>query len=123
MKEQAGADADQLYNAACAYALCAGDGGRVSAGTSRGADATPLARKCAEEALALLRQAVAKGYADAAHMNADTDLETLRNRADFQKLLKELEAKQALAKSTSTSPKRPAATGANGPASEKGKRP
>jgi hypothetical protein len=93
LKELAGDNPDQLYNAACDYALCAGELGRVSAGSKpRGADAA-LAEKCAEEALALLKQAVAKGgFKYAAYMKSDKDLDALRDRADFQKLLAELEA-------------------------------
>jgi hypothetical protein len=41
----------------------------------------------------LLREAVAKGFKDAAHMKQDSDLAPLRQRPDFQKLLKELEEK------------------------------
>jgi len=47
----------------------------------------------AARAVELLRQAVAKGYKDAAHMKKDTDLDPLRSHPEFQKLLKELEAK------------------------------
>jgi hypothetical protein len=39
-----------------------------------------------------LRQAVAKGYKDAAHLKKDPDLDPLRGRGDFQKLLAEVEA-------------------------------
>jgi tetratricopeptide (TPR) repeat protein/tRNA A-37 threonylcarbamoyl transferase component Bud32 len=45
-----------------------------------------------DEAMRLVREAVSKGYKDAAHMQRDTDLAPLRPREDFQKLLKELEA-------------------------------
>jgi hypothetical protein len=38
-----------------------------------------------------LRQALAKGYQDAAHMQKDTDLDPLRGRDDFRKLLAELD--------------------------------
>jgi serine/threonine-protein kinase len=44
-----------------------------------------------ERAMALLRQAVAKGYRDAAHLKRDKDLDPIRSRPDFQKLLAELE--------------------------------
>jgi len=47
----------------------------------------------ADQAMAMLRDAVAKGFKDAAHMKKDTDLDPLRQREDFQKLLAELEAK------------------------------
>jgi hypothetical protein len=39
-------------------------------------------------------RASSKGYKDAAHMKQDTDLDPLRERDDFQKLLAELEAKK-----------------------------
>ena len=38
-------------------------------------------------------QAVQNGYNDGAHMKKDPDLDSLRAREDFQKLLQELEAK------------------------------
>jgi hypothetical protein len=72
--------ASEVYDAACAFALC-----------------VPLAdkEKAREElgvkAMALLRQAVAKGYTDAAHVKSNTDLDALRQRDDFQKLMAELE--------------------------------
>jgi hypothetical protein len=42
----------------------------------------------------LLRDAVGKGFTDVAHMKKDTDLDPLRQRQDFQKLIAEVEAKQ-----------------------------
>jgi tetratricopeptide (TPR) repeat protein len=70
--------AGDLYNAACAFALC-----------------VPLADKDQDKlsarAMELLRQAVAKGYKNAAHMKKDADLNALRQRDDFQKLLAELD--------------------------------
>jgi tetratricopeptide (TPR) repeat protein len=87
MKQLAGDKPDQLYNAACLYALCAG-----ANGTSP--EASRLAKECAHEALTLLKQAVAKGYGDAAHMKENQDLAALRQRADFQKLLADLEGKK-----------------------------
>ena len=47
----------------------------------------------ADGAMATLRRAVAAGYSDVAHMRTDTDLDALRQRDDFQKLIKDLEAK------------------------------
>jgi hypothetical protein len=41
----------------------------------------------------LLRDAVSKGWTDVAHMKNDTDLDPLRQRADFQKLIAELEGR------------------------------
>jgi hypothetical protein len=40
--------------------------------------------------MALLREAVKQGFTDAAYMKKDPDLDSLRGRADFQKLLAEL---------------------------------
>jgi serine/threonine-protein kinase len=46
----------------------------------------------AARAVELLRQAVAKGYKDIDHLKKDPDLDPLRGRDDFKKLLAELEA-------------------------------
>jgi hypothetical protein len=43
-----------------------------------------------DRAMALLHKAVQAGYKDAARMKADTDLDALRERDDFKKLLAEL---------------------------------
>ena len=40
-----------------------------------------------------LRKAVSAGYKNAAHMKKDTDLDSLRDRDDFKKLMADLEAK------------------------------
>jgi serine/threonine-protein kinase len=50
-----------------------------------------LAQKYADRAMTLLRQAVRQGYRDAAHLKKEPSLDSLRGRADFQKLLQELE--------------------------------
>jgi tetratricopeptide (TPR) repeat protein len=44
-----------------------------------------------DEAMTMLRGAIAKGYKNAAGMKRDTHLNSLRQREDFQKLLSELE--------------------------------
>jgi tetratricopeptide (TPR) repeat protein len=66
-----------LYNFACIYAV---------------ASAKDQARQdeYARRAMDLLRQAVQAGYQDVAHLQQDPDLDPLRPRADFQKLLTEL---------------------------------
>jgi hypothetical protein len=46
-----------------------------------------------DAALKLLRAAVSKGYKDVAHMKKDTDVDRLRQRDGFQKLVAELEGK------------------------------
>jgi serine/threonine protein kinase/tetratricopeptide (TPR) repeat protein len=51
-----------------------------------------LARGYSDQALALLRQAVTRGFKDAARMKKDPDFEPLRDREEFRKLLASLEA-------------------------------
>lgn len=80
--ESAKASAQDLYNAAGVYALSA----RFAATD------VPLAESYASRAVVQLRQALARGYKDLAHLKKDSALDALRARADFQKLLKELES-------------------------------
>jgi hypothetical protein len=47
----------------------------------------------ADRAIELLKQAVAAGWNDVEQTKQDTDLDPLRARGDFKKLLVELEAK------------------------------
>jgi tetratricopeptide (TPR) repeat protein len=76
-------DAISLYNAACMRA--------VTAAVLRAADRFPTGDKQADaeadRAMAWLKQAVAAGYKDAAHIKQDKDLDALRDRADFTKLV------------------------------------
>jgi hypothetical protein len=44
-----------------------------------------------DAAMKLLRDAVSKGYKDVAHLKKDADLDPLRQRDDFRKLVAELE--------------------------------
>jgi hypothetical protein len=48
------------------------------------------ARGYADRAVALLREAVAQGYRDAAALHKDARLDALRSRDDFRRLLAEL---------------------------------
>jgi hypothetical protein len=50
-----------------------------------------VARSYGDRAMEVLRQALAKGYQDGAQLKKDTDLDPLRGRDDFQKLLAELD--------------------------------
>jgi eukaryotic-like serine/threonine-protein kinase len=52
-----------------------------------------LARGYADRALALLRQAVAHGYQDVARLREDPNLQPVRAREEFRKLLDEMEGK------------------------------
>src|SRR5262245_61766931 len=77
------ADADSLFNAARMRA--------VTAAVLRKADKTPEGSKQAEaeadRAMAWLKQAVAAGYKNAAHLKQNMGLDALRDRADFTKLV------------------------------------
>jgi hypothetical protein len=59
-----------------------------------------------DAAMKLLGDAVSKGYKDAAHMKKDTDLDPLRQRPDFQKLIAELEKAAAQGKSKVNRPEK-----------------
>jgi serine/threonine protein kinase/tetratricopeptide (TPR) repeat protein len=85
-------DAGELYNSACHRAICAAVI-REDPKTPQ-ADAPRLAKEQAELAMAWLHKAVAAGFADAAHMKKDEDIDALRGREDFQKLLADLLAKK-----------------------------
>jgi hypothetical protein len=85
-------DADGLYNAARNRSVCAAV--IMAAPNTSGEDARRLAREQADLAMAWLHKAVAAGYKNSEHMKRDTDLDALREREDFKKLLAELEAKQ-----------------------------
>jgi hypothetical protein len=81
-------DAGSLYNAACCRAVTASMQAKA-----KDPDAARLAKEDADKAMAWLTKAVAAGYKDAAHMRKVADLDVLRERADFKKLLAELEKK------------------------------
>jgi serine/threonine protein kinase/tetratricopeptide (TPR) repeat protein len=89
MKELARDKPDQLYKAACAYALCAA----AAKDAKKPIAKTPDPEELVKEALALLKQAIAKGHKDAGHMRKNKDLDALRDREDFKELLTELEAR------------------------------
>jgi tetratricopeptide (TPR) repeat protein len=76
------------YGLACYHALLAGVAAEPGSGMTTAED-----RDAADRVMAALRRAVAGGLCNVAHMRADTDLDALRSRPDFQQLLKELEAK------------------------------
>src|SRR5262249_47169136 len=72
------------YNAACMLCSCA----TLADKDNQFADARrrELAQRYVDRALALLRQAIALGFKDAAHLKEDPDLEPLRAREEFGKL-------------------------------------
>ena len=79
-------NAGSLYNAASLRAVTAAVQAKNSA-----ADAARLAKEDADRAMQWLHKAVEAGYKDLANMKKDTDLDPLREREDFKKLLAELE--------------------------------
>jgi hypothetical protein len=71
-----------FYDTACVYALSA----------AAAKHDAKLSNEYAARALELLREAVAQGYKDVAHIKKDKDLDPLRDRDDFKKLMAQLEA-------------------------------
>ena len=74
--------AGQWYDFACVYSLAS-------------AKTADKKREYADRAMELLQKAVSAGWNKAEHTAKDTDLEPLRNREDFKKLLADLEKKPA----------------------------
>jgi tetratricopeptide (TPR) repeat protein len=72
--------AGQWYDFACVYALASGK-------------VADKKQEYADRAMQLLHQAVKAGWKDAAHMMKDVDLDALRGRDDFKKLIGELAKK------------------------------
>jgi len=70
-----------MYNVACIHALMVSDS----------KDKT----KEADLAMSMLQQAVDAGFRDVEMIKKDSDLDALRDRPDFKKLLNQLEAKAA----------------------------
>jgi serine/threonine protein kinase/tetratricopeptide (TPR) repeat protein len=79
-----------VYNAACIWARCADLAGRDPRLSE--AQRQERAKAPGDRAMAALRQVVQNGYEDVAHMKKDSDLDALRPRSDFQRLLAEMEA-------------------------------
>jgi tetratricopeptide (TPR) repeat protein len=80
-------DAESLYDAARFRAVAAAVQAKDPA-----ADAARLAKEDADRAMAWLTKAVAAGYTDRAQLEMDPDLDCLRERDDFKKLLEALPA-------------------------------
>jgi tetratricopeptide (TPR) repeat protein len=77
------------YDAACALALCLATVEKIAKAGEQ--ERNRQVHSYGGRAVALLREAVARGYKDAGHMRQDEDLAALRDRPDFRKLLTELE--------------------------------
>jgi tetratricopeptide (TPR) repeat protein len=79
-------DADSLFNAARMRAVTA-----AVIRADKSSEGGKQADAEADRAMAWLKQAVAAGYKNAAHLKQDKDLDALRDRADFTKLVTMLE--------------------------------
>ena len=88
LRELGTATADQLYSAACVYSLCAAaikpDPDALTAESRRAGTAR---QQHIADALATLREAIADGWKDFAHMQKDPDLTPLRDLPEFKALL------------------------------------
>jgi tetratricopeptide (TPR) repeat protein len=83
-------DALSLYSAACFRAVTAA----VLHATDESDEAARGAAAEADRAMNWLAQAVAAGFTDVARLDQDKDLDPLRDREDFKKLLADLQAKK-----------------------------
>jgi tetratricopeptide (TPR) repeat protein len=91
--EYASWNADQLYDFACVYAVAS----------------IKIAEKKQEygdRAMELLLKAVKAGYKNAAHIVKDSDIDPLRGREDFKRLIVELETKSPPIKKPSPPPEK-----------------
>jgi tetratricopeptide (TPR) repeat protein len=91
--EKSGNSAGATYDAACYLALCvplAEKDGKLPEAKRK-----ELAQKYAERAVALLRQAIDKGWANAEWMKQDKDLDPIRDRDDFKQCVADLNKKLA----------------------------
>jgi tetratricopeptide (TPR) repeat protein len=79
------------YDAACSLSQCI----RIVARHDRldAKQRQEAAEFYGDAAMKLLREAVSKGYKDVPHMKQDSDLDPMRPREDFRKLIAELEGK------------------------------
>jgi eukaryotic-like serine/threonine-protein kinase len=80
--------AKDTYNAACFLSRCVPLAEKDSRLTE--SERRTQAQNYGDRAITVLRQAVATGYKDGQHMAKDDDLAPLRERPDFQQLLKEV---------------------------------
>jgi tetratricopeptide (TPR) repeat protein len=91
------ASAGLLYDTGCVYALCVAAVQKDA--QTAAAEREKLAEDYARRAIALLRRAVQAGFNDLKHLKTgDPDLESLRSREDFQKLVAELEKSEKVNK-------------------------
>jgi tetratricopeptide (TPR) repeat protein len=83
--------AEDCYNAACYLSRCVPLAEKDASLLQP--ERKELARRYSDQAMDSLRQAVKAGWKDAPLIRKDTDLDPLRGREDFRKLVEELEKK------------------------------
>jgi tetratricopeptide (TPR) repeat protein len=79
---------NHLYETACGHAALAGLAGRPGSGVS-----AAEGEKAAERAMECLGRTVAKGYRNTNQIRIESAFDSIRGRADFQKLIAELNPK------------------------------
>ena len=75
------------------------------------ADRTRLKARYADQAMDYLRVALSRGYGNPGVLRGDSDLDPLRSRDDFRKLLDNLEAQQKVSGTTGETATEPNAAG------------
>jgi serine/threonine protein kinase/tetratricopeptide (TPR) repeat protein len=83
--------ANDLFAAACLWSRCAASAGKDQRLTQE--NRKQRADDYASRGVQRLQEAVTKGFKDARRMKTDEDLEALRGRPDFKRLLVDLEAR------------------------------
>jgi tetratricopeptide (TPR) repeat protein len=79
---------EELYDVACELALC--QNAQAPGGSKAPAD-KKADRQVGDQAMEVLRLAVLAGFKDASHMSRDPDLEPLRPRDDFRRLVRSVQ--------------------------------
>ena len=87
LRELGTATAEQLYNAACVYSLCAAAIKPEKDQDALTAEQSAARQQHIADALATLREAIAAGWKGFAHMQTDPDLAPLRDLPEFKALL------------------------------------
>jgi len=87
LRELGTANSGQLYNAACVYSLAVAAIKPEKDGDPLTAEQSTTRQKQVADSLATLREAIAAGYKDFAHMQEDPDLAPLQELPEFKALL------------------------------------
>jgi serine/threonine protein kinase/tetratricopeptide (TPR) repeat protein len=84
-------DANRLYTLACYRAVTAS----VFRASDKAQDSARQANAEADRAITWLKKSIAAGFKDVAHIKKDKDFDALRDRADFQELVGQLQARSS----------------------------